>query len=137
MGRVLVCMEEVYIVDMEDETILGVGKRNESGEVVVSVDLERVNEFEVVPVIGFYEAECLDGIVAEGLRGTQVHVECMKCGFETVYGVKALMRERGTREGYPKKACQECGANAWREVERQTGTCDWSDSFDWAEPPER
>lgn len=142
VGCIVVCMEEVYLFDSESETIVGEGVRNEEGCVVVQDEsLSALTQFTVIPKSGFYYHESVQEVVPQSRRGTQVHVECMKCGFETVYGVRALIRSsrwESKRDGYPQRSagCQECGANVWKEVCRQFGTCDWSDEFEWADPPE-
>lgn len=135
-------MEEVYLFDAESELVVGEGVRNEEGCVVVKDEsLSALTEFTVIPKDSFYQHELIQDIVPQGRRGTQVHVECMKCGFETVFGVRALIRSsrwESKRDGYPKRSsgCRECGENVWKEVSRQRSPCDWSDEFEWADSPE-
>lgn len=53
----------------------------------------------------FYQHDAVQDAVPQSTRGAQVHVECMVCGFETVYGVRALIkygRWPNERNGYPK-----------------------------------
>jgi len=133
--------ESVYLYDSVSEEIVGEGIRNSDGCVVVQdSELGSIGEFVVIGKDEFYHHEDIQDVVPKGMGRTQVHVECMACGFETVYGVRALIRDSRfemERNGYPKwhQSCQECGENVWKEIRRQSGTCDWSDTFEWAEAP--
>jgi len=136
-------MEEVYLFDAESASVIGEGIRNEEGCVVVQDEsLSSLTEFTVIPKMEFYMHPEVQDVVPQSRRGTQVHVECMYCGFETVFGVRALIRSsrwESDRNGYPNRSssCRECEENVWKEVQRQAGTCDWSAEFDWADPPEK
>lgn len=138
-------MERVYLYDTKSEEVVGTGKQTDTGLVISDEAVEKYGSPSVVviPKSEFYMDERVsDEVVPTQRRGTQVHVACMCCGFETVYGVRALIRSSrwdSKRNGYPQRSasCRECGENAWKEVERQYGPCDWSDSFEWADPPEQ
>lgn len=134
-------MERVYLFDPDAKTVVEKGKQNSRGTVVVDGELTGVSDFIAIPVKSFYQHEAVQNVVPKGQVGTQAHVKCMCCGFETVYGAFALIKDvswENKRNGYPKRSnsCRECGENAWKEIRWQSGTCDWSDSFEWADPPE-
>lgn len=134
-------MSKVYLFDQDSEEVVAVGQQTDETVVVSDENFTSFDDVAVIAARDFYLDERVQGIVPEGTHHTQIHVECTVCGFETVFGVRALMQDttygRTELNGYPKPkcSCDGCGENAWREVERQLGPCDWSDSFDWAEPP--
>lgn len=118
------------------ESVIGKAKRVKIGD-VVSEDgsLLPTAAMEVIPVDEFYDHEAVSDLVPEGSQhGCQVHVKCLNCGFETVYGLNALYGRYGSND-HPEANCDECELNVWEEVERQYSPCDWSDSFEWAEAP--
>lgn len=130
-------MVAVYVFDPETNSVVSKAAKTDLGRVVAKDgSLLPTPAMDIIPVTEFYDHEAVSELVPSGGQGCQVHVECLHCGFETVYGVYALF---GQRNGYdePRSRCTECGLNVWKEVDRQWSSCDWSGYFEWAESPNK
>jgi hypothetical protein len=132
--------QAVYLFDPAEQTVVGIGKTTDDERDMVYVEDEELlqrDDLKAIPKAEFYEDEAVQGSVPkENQLGTQIHVRCMNFGFDTVYGIKALIPDGNT---YPQTGatCQDCGENVWKEMERKNAPCDWSKKFEWAEPPDK